>query len=299
MVGSGRMGHADDGALRPGRATLANSLHELVAWTFTIACYMEGTGKTMIRKFSVLGVEVTDLTMEDAVELLEEIICGPSEDARSLYFVNTHTLNTATDQPDFRQVLSRADYVFGDGTGVRWATRFLHGERLQDNVNGTDLTPRFFADTAGKGYRFYLLGTRPESVPSAAEYARRTFDGWELVGYHHGYVQEPEASAEVIADINEKRPHMLLVGMGNPLQECWIDRYLDQLKVPLCVAVGGLFDYWAGDLVRAPAWVRSVGYEWLHLLVRQPHKARRYLLGNPQFLLRLAKAKALGLVGRS
>lgn len=247
----------------------------------------------MIRRFTVLGVEVTDLTMNDAIELLERLMVEEGDRTHSVFYVNTHTLNTATDDPDYLRVLQRADYVFGDGTGVRWATRFLHGERLQDNVNGTDLTPKLFAETAGKGYRYYLLGTREDSIPRAAEFARRSFPGWEQVGYHHGYVQDPESTAEVIADINEKKPHMLLVGMGNPLQERWIDRNLDQLRVPVCMGIGGLFDYWSGELERAPAWVRGLGYEWLHLLVRQPHKARRYLLGNPQFLLRLAKAKAL------
>ena len=251
----------------------------------------------MLRTFSVLDVEVTDLTMEDAVDLLERLILESDERCRSIYFVNTHTLNTATDDADYRSVLKRGDYVFGDGTGVRWATRFLHGERLQDNVNGTDLTPKFFADTAGKGYRYYLLGTREDTIGRSAERARQMFSGWDQVGYHHGYVQDPAASAEVIADINEKRPHMLLVGMGNPLQERWIDRYQSELKVPLAIAVGGLFDYWSGELERAPAWVRGLGYEWLHLLIRQPHKARRYLLGNPQFLLRLAKARALAKLG--
>lgn len=247
----------------------------------------------MIRRFTILGVEVTDLTMSEAIALLERLMVEEGDRTHSVYFVNTHTLNTATDEPEYRGVLQRGDYVFGDGTGVRWATRFLHGERLQDNVNGTDLTPRLFADTAGKGYRYYLLGTREDSIPRAAEYARREFPGWEQVGYHHGYVQDPESTAEVIADINAKRPHLLLVGMGNPLQERWIDRNLAELKVPVCMAIGGLFDYWSGELDRAPAWVRSLGYEWLHLLARQPHKARRYLLGNPHFLLRLAKAKAL------
>jgi N-acetylglucosaminyldiphosphoundecaprenol N-acetyl-beta-D-mannosaminyltransferase len=246
----------------------------------------------MIRKFSVLGVEVTDLTMADAVELLERLIVDEGDRTHSVYFVNAHTLNTATDDPAYRDVLRRGDYVFGDGTGVRWATRFLHGERLQGNVNGTDLTPRFFVETGGKGYRYYLLGTRPDSIPRSADYTRRAFHGWELVGYHHGYVQEPEASAKVIADINACKPHLLLVGMGNPLQERWIDRHKHELRVPVCMAVGGLFDYWSGELDRAPAWVRAVGYEWLHLLVRQPRKARRYLVGNPLFLARLAKAKA-------
>jgi N-acetylglucosaminyldiphosphoundecaprenol N-acetyl-beta-D-mannosaminyltransferase len=81
---------------------------------------------------------------------------------------------------------------------------------------------------------------------------------------------------------------LLLVGMGNPGQERWIATHRAQLQVPVCIGVGGLFTYWSGHLDRAPAWVRGIGFEWLHLLIRQPEKGRRYLLGNPLFLGRLA-----------
>jgi N-acetylglucosaminyldiphosphoundecaprenol N-acetyl-beta-D-mannosaminyltransferase len=86
---------------------------------------------------------------------------------------------------------------------------------------------------------------------------------------------------------------VLLVGMGNPKQEQWIDAHRARLNVPLCLAIGGLFDYWVGDLIRAPGWIRRMGYEWLHILVSQPHKARRYLIGNPKFLLRVARSRLL------
>ena len=248
----------------------------------------------VLRKFKVLGVEVTDLTMDEAVALLERLIVEEGEQTHSVYYVNTHTLNTAVEDPSYLGVLQRGDVVFGDGTGVNWATRMLHGARLQANVNGTDMTPRFFAETAGKGYRYFMLGTRPESIGKAAAFAQEKFRGWELAGAHHGYVQDAESSAKVVEEINAAKPHLLLVGMGNPLQESWIDRHKHALKVPLCIGIGGLFDYWSGEIVRAPMWMRKVGHEWVHLLLLQPRKAKRYLLGNPMFLLRVAKERAMG-----
>jgi N-acetylglucosaminyldiphosphoundecaprenol N-acetyl-beta-D-mannosaminyltransferase len=81
----------------------------------------------------------------------------------------------------------------------------------------------------------------------------------------------------------------LLVGMGNPLQERWIHDHEAALDVPVMMAVGGLFDHWAGNLRRAPAFVRRLGFEWLQLLLQQPHKFPRYALGNPMFLARTAR----------
>ena len=114
--------------------------------------------------------------------------------------------------------------------------------------------------------------------------ARRLFPGWEQAGHHHGYLTTPELNEAAIAQINASRSDLLLVGMGNPLQENWIHRHRDRLQVRLAMGTGGLFTYWSGDLTRAPAWVRRLGYEWAHILVSQPHKARRYILGNPLFL---------------
>jgi len=239
----------------------------------------------------VFGVPILDLSMHDALALCERTMAERGVRARSLFFVNAHTLNLAWADPGYRAALCEAGWVFGDGTGVRWAVRFLHGARLRDNVNGTDLVPALLGRALG--LRYFLLGASAEAIERAAAHARNAFPGWQLVGHHHGYVAGA-ASEAVVGKINASQPHLLLVGMGNPLQEEWIREQLPRLAVPLCVGVGGLFDYWAGDLRRAPAFMRRIGFEWLHLLLAQPRKFRRYVLGNPLFLLRLAREKWLG-----
>ena len=82
--------------------------------------------------------------------------------------------------------------------------------------------------------------------------------------------------------------------MGNPAQERWIAAHRDRIRVPVCLAIGGLFAYWSGDLDRAPTWLRRIGFEWVHLLVRQPRKSGRYILGNPLFLARVAARRLRG-----
>ena len=241
---------------------------------------------------SVLGVPVSDVALDDALGALEQML-QQQDKSRAVFFVNAHTLNLACDDPVFGDVLRGADWVFGDGTGVRWAVRLLHGHALLDNINGTDVVPLLFSRLAGRGLRYYLLGNSPERIDLAAAHARAAYPGWTQAGARHGYLGEKDHAA-VIDQINASGAHMLLVGMGNPLQEQWIARHLPRLRVPLCMGTGGLFDYWVGDLVRAPLWVRRIGFEWLHLLLRQPHKARRYLLGNPKFLLRVLRSRLLG-----
>lgn len=242
------------------------------------------------RTLSILGVPITNADRDQALALIERMLSQESR-AHSVFFANAHTLNLATADPEYRDILRGADVVFGDGTGVRWAARWLHGVRLEDNVNGTDLVPLMFARWAHRGLRYFMLGTRPELIERAAAHARSAFAGWTQAGYHHGYV---DARDHAIVDlVNLSRAHVLLVGMGNPLQERWIQIHQPRLEVPLCLGTGGLFDYWAGRIRRAPGWLRWLGHEWVHLLLSQPHKASRYLIGNPAFLVRVARSLAL------
>ena len=236
---------------------------------------------------TVLGVKILDLSIPSALVFLEALIKRPRGKTASLYFVNAHTLNLAAEDGEFRDTLNSANAVFGDGTGVRWAAR-LQGIRLLDNLNGTDLIPSLFLETAGKGYRYFLLGADANSIERAAAAAHERFPGWDQAGYHHGYVTAEDSPA-VVDRINASGAHVLLVGMGNPLQERWIARYRERLEIPLAIGVGGLFDHWAGNLRRAPRWVRRLGFEWLQLLLQQPHKLKRYGLGNPRFLFRVAR----------
>src|SRR5262249_42842994 len=136
-----------------------------------------------------------------------------------------------------------------------------------------------------RGYRYFLLGGSPGTPERAATLLERDFPGIHIAGHCHGYVSLGEAR-DVVATINRARPEMLLVAMGNPLQERWLHDHLDALRVPVSVGVGGLFDHWAGSLHRAPLWVRRLGIEWAQLLLQQPHKWRRYVLGNPKFIVR-------------
>ena len=239
----------------------------------------------------ILDVEITDITRKQAIELLNDTIARYDGRSRCIFFVNAHTLNMTETDGEYRDVVNSADHVLGDGTGVRWASK-INGMPVKDNVNGTDLIPEFFRDSAEHRHRYYLLGADVPTIRRAAAAACENFPDSRQVGYHHGYVKNAEASARVVAEINAASPDVLLVGMGNPLQEQWINAHRHELKVPLIIGVGGLFDFWAGNFSRAPRWLRKLGHEWIWRLCKQPlGKGRRYLLGNPLFLYRVLRRK--------
>jgi N-acetylglucosaminyldiphosphoundecaprenol N-acetyl-beta-D-mannosaminyltransferase len=233
----------------------------------------------------ILGIKITNASMDEAIKMMEQLIVQESSCTHSIFIVNAHTLNLATENPEYWNLLNSATLVFGDGTGVCWAAK-LRGTTMKSNLVGTDLIPNFFQATSNRGYRYFLLGATATTISYAVQATSEKFPGWEMVGFHHGYFGEDE-TANVIEKINFTQPHVLLVAMGNPKQENWIHANQSKLQVPLCIGVGGLFDHWAGNLNRAPIWVRQLGFEWLQILLQQPHKWQRYIIGNPKYLFRI------------
>jgi N-acetylglucosaminyldiphosphoundecaprenol N-acetyl-beta-D-mannosaminyltransferase len=242
-------------------------------------------------RFRVLGVHIDNVTRIQAIELLDEIIVRRNNRAAGVFIVNAHTLNLAASDPSYRDILNAADYVFADGTGVRWAAR-LQKFRIHENMMGTDFVPQMFHAMSDRGYSYFMLGADPQTIALAADHARCAFPGWKQAGFRHGYLNDSAMTASVIEQINAVRPDVLLVGMGNPLQERWIHQHQSELNVPVCMGIGGLFDFWAGNVSRAPRWLRRLGHEWMWRLCQQPLlKARRYLIGNPLFLARVLRER--------
>ena len=238
---------------------------------------------------TVLDIPITNLSQEAAVALIRHWVAARDGCSRSIFIANAHTLNLASERPGYRDTLRHADVVFGDGTGVRLAAR-LRGVRMCANLVGTDLVPRLMAESLSDGVRYYLLGAGADTVGRAVRSLEERIPGIAIAGSHHGFV-DAATSRGVVARINAARPDVLLVAMGNPLQEEWITRHLPDLRVPVSIGVGGLFDHWAGNLVRAPHWIRRAGFEWLQILLQQPRKKwRRYMLGNPKFIARALAA---------
>jgi len=240
---------------------------------------------------SVLGVRITNTTKAEAIDWMEHLLRGRGASTKVVYIANAHTLNLAAESSEYRDILNAAEAVFGDGTGVRWAAR-MRGIRMRDNLVGTDLVPLFMTTTRDAAYRYFLLGGTPPIVHAAVTGVGRAYPGVQIAGYHHGHFGHAE-NADVVRTINAARPDVLLVAMGNPRQELWIHENRAQLRVGLCLGVGGLVDHWGGSLKRAPLWVRRFGFEWLQILLQQPYKWRRYLIGNPQYLVRVTRALAV------
>jgi N-acetylglucosaminyldiphosphoundecaprenol N-acetyl-beta-D-mannosaminyltransferase len=228
-------------------------------------------------------------------ELLSRITgwVGQGGPARKVMYVNAHVLNQSQENAALRAVLEQADLVYCDGYGVRLAAKALQVE-IPHRMTGADWIRDLAAMCESGGQSLYLLGCEPGVTAEAARKLARWHPQLKIVGSHHGYFEPGSPHDErVIEDINQRRPDIVLVGMGTPKQELWVQRNADRLDADVLWTVGSLFDYVSGRLPRAPSWLAGNGLEWIFRLAVEPRRMwRRYLLGNPVFISRvLARAQ--------
>ena len=230
----------------------------------------------------ILGVRVDAITFDAALACIEGYIADGRP--RQIVTVNPEFVMTSQSNAEFRRVINEAALALPDGTGVWWASRRL-GQPVPERIPGVDLVDRLASLSAGKGFRIYLLGAMPGVAERVAKVLCTRYAGLTVAGTYAG---SPRAADEagIIAHVRAAHPQILLVAYGAPAQDMWIARNLDRLGVPVCIGVGGAFDYLAGVHPLAPRWLRRIGLEWLHRLITQPWRWRR-MLALPRFVWRV------------
>lgn len=238
----------------------------------------------------ILGVRVDCL---DEARLIDYAMRWAQDcEPRTIYYVNAHSINVAWSDLDYKNSLANASLVYSDGISIAWSSRILGRTRLE-KMTGADWIANLCGQVVSRKLTIYILAGKPGVAKAAANSLQKLYAGLRIVGYADGYFQEKDQAA-VLDEISTVRPNILFVGMGTPLQEKWIDYHRASIAAPVCWAVGGLFDYFSGELNRAPGWMLSSGLEWFWLLLIQPRKKwRRYLLGNPLFVYRVIRQKLL------
>lgn len=236
------------------------------------------------RAISVFGVRLARLSSRAALAEAERFYDAP--DPSFIAHANVHTLNLASRDETYRRALEDAAMVLNDGKGVMLAAR-IKRDRFPADLNGNFFTPLLLELAAERAWPVYLLGAKPGVADRALERIVRRLPRLRAVGVRDGYFDPGDES--VAAVVRSAGTGLLLVGLGNPAQELWMQANLDATGARLAVGVGAFFDFQAGQVPRAPEWMNRAGIEWVHRLAQEPQRMwRRYLLGNPRFVALVA-----------
>jgi len=246
-----------------------------------------------MQKTRVLGVGFHVMTMQETVDAALSYLAddGIRENgAAAVYTPNPEVVMCARRDAAFMDVLERGELVIPDGIGVVYAMR-INGVRVKDRVPGCDLVQKLFAAMNETGQSVYFLGGAAASVAGAAEKMAAAYPGLQVAGYHDGYFKDNEDTL-IIEEIERLKPDLLLVGLGCPRQEKWIDAHR-HLPVKLMMGVGGSIDVMSGTVKRAPKGFQKLGLEWLYRLAKQPSRLGRQMI-LPMFMLTVIGARMFG-----
>jgi N-acetylglucosaminyldiphosphoundecaprenol N-acetyl-beta-D-mannosaminyltransferase len=191
-----------------------------------------------------------------------------------------------------RRAYARADLSLVDGMPLLWASRLLRAP-LPEKISGSDFVMPLLERAASRGWRVHLFGAGPGVAEKAREKLAELLPRLNIVGVDAprvGTEDSAERIEEILAPIRRVNPQIVLVALGAPKQEIWIDQVRDALTPAVLLGVGASLDFVAGTIPRAPRWMSRTGLEWLYRLTREPGRLwRRYLVRDPRFLLVLAR----------
>jgi N-acetylglucosaminyldiphosphoundecaprenol N-acetyl-beta-D-mannosaminyltransferase len=238
-----------------------------------------------MRRFYFDQLQIDAISIDETVSHVSRLMSLPRSHTHHIVTVNAQFVQTAHDEPRFADAIRRADLSVADGVPLVWASRLLR-QPLPGRVNGTDLMVRLCQEAASQGNTVYFLGGLPGAAEAAASVLQRQFPSLMIAGIDcppFGFNQVPALDKEVCARIEQARPDLVLVALGAPKAEYWIQDHL-QLSAKVMIGIGGSFELVAGYKKRAPLLLQKMGCEWLWRLCMEPGRLwKRYLIGNSLF----------------
>lgn len=232
---------------------------------------------------NILGVRVAVTDMEKTVALMESQL----ENWRGEYVcvANVHTTVTASEDEAYLRVQNGAVMVLPDGGPLSAYSR-RHDFEEARRVTGPDLMLRLLEISPAKGYRHFFYGSTEETLERMRKRLTVDYPGLQVCGMISPPFRalSPEEDAAIVEQINETKPDFVWVGLGAPKQEIWMNQHQGRVS-GLMIGVGAGFDYYAGNIKRAPMWMQKCSLEWLYRLMQDPKRLfTRYLYTNTKFI---------------
>ena len=237
-------------------------------------------------RVDVLGIGVDPFPLE---EVLDRVVGFVRSGGRHrVAYANVHVVDQGRTDPELVDFINRADLVYVDGAGIRLGARIL-GRWLPGRMTGADWIHDLCRKAVAEDLSLFFVAGRPGVAAAAAARLQELHPGVRIAGAHHGYLLgNQEETDSALSEVARCRPDIVLVGMGTPVQERWLQNFGDRIDAPVVWCVGALCDFVTGETRRGPKWMLDRNLEWLARLAVEPTRLwRRYLIGNTIFLTRV------------
>jgi len=232
----------------------------------------------------ILGIDIDNINIEEAGNITKNLIKTSNKNCKIIVAPNTEFIMMAQKDKEFFNILRNAELATPDSVGVMIGGK-KQNKPFKQRIPGQAYFRKILEMGEKEKWTFYLLGGKGDVPKLAVENVKKLYPNVNIVGYHEGFFEE-DTEEDVINEINRLNPNVLFVAMGAPLQEKWISKHKNELKVDVAAGQGGTFDYEAGRIKRAPRPIQKLGIEWLWRLILQPSRIFRMLV-LPLYLIKI------------
>lgn len=241
-------------------------------------------------RVKILGVEIDKISLNQSLEIIENWLTKDGQ-----HYVVTPNLEFILDaqkDEEFRRVLNKADLSIPDSSRIGWILHFYHQTNILkrlitfpliliprvyrfDTIAGTDLMEALIKRANEKGFTIGFLGGGKGVANRVSERLRKKYQKLKVGYIDNGGVINKQGDWVEGNRLTFSKVDILFVAFGHIKQEKWIAKNLSKLPVKIAIGVGGAFDYFSGDVLRAPGLIRELGFEWLFRLISQPWRIKR------------------------
>lgn len=233
--------------------------------------------------FNILGVHIAATDMEGALGYIRENIEQLS--GNYICVSNVHTTIMSYEDKTYCSIQNHAAMALPDGRPLSIYAR-SHGCQTMERVTGPDLMCEFLESENGRGLKHFFYGGTEKTLEDLINKVQERNPHAEIAGWYSPPFRTltEEEDREVVKKINEAEADIVWVGLGAPKQEIWMANHKDQVK-GLMIGVGAAFDYYAGNIKRAPLFLQKTGLEWMFRLLQDPKRLwKRYFVTNTKFI---------------
>lgn len=245
--------------------------------------YVHKLDKSQIPVCNILGVDIAAVYMQWLIEYVEKHICDLKGDYMCV--ANVHTCVLSYENFEYCKIQNAGIMAIPDGGPLSVMGRW-RGHREMCRITGPDFMGEIFKISSRKGYRHYFYGSTETTLDKLGKKLERCYPGICIAGMYSPPFAPLTYEEESIMEkkINEARPDFIWVGLGAPKQEVWMKRHQGRIN-GFMVGVGAGFDYYAGNIRRAPGWMQKMNLEWLYRLIQEPKRLfGRYWHTNTKFI---------------
>ncbi|MBQ8459107.1 WecB/TagA/CpsF family glycosyltransferase [bacterium] len=228
---------------------------------------------------NILGYGVDTFSFDDALNYAGS---NPGQ----IVTINPEMIAAAAKDEAFSKVISDAELVVPDGIGVEIGLKIL-GHNVK-RIPGIELGKALIVKFSNEGKSIALVGAKSEVISKTVENLKNEVPNIKIVYSHDGYFNDDIA---IINEITEATPNLVLVALGSPKQEFFIQKLKSQLPNATMIGLGGSFDVWAGVVNRAPEIWQNLGLEWLYRTIKEPQRFKRIFPTLPLFVLKVCKER--------